>query len=297
MIPTHHRISYALAATVLIGTTVAPFSQAEEAPRPTGTVSWPIKATFLNYVQGPIARGVITADNGAKKKTNSSGSTIGFDLPVNPAGITLDEQGNGTIELDGALTFLGHKDHYKEGEWGLNLTYSDMKVEIVDTTAKFVADYVVVGGLPESDPDQRSEADDAVIATYTLPQKITPGKNYKATTSRGELADGGVASLLAYELGKEIEPIALDLKYSDSGDPAPAQDSSADTEKSSKPSIDWKNLSSTDDDSLLAKLTNGVAVLLGIAGIVMAVGALIQGFADIFNIHPPEIKLPPLPKF
>ncbi|MCP1387688.1 HtaA domain-containing protein [Corynebacterium sp. TA-R-1] len=189
-----------------------------------GSVTWPIKASFLRYVQG-IAGGEIHTANGTKAITDAKGKVTNFEFPVNPQG-TVVGQDRTVIDLEGSLHFYGHAGLGKGGTWGLNLRYDDLKILVTGSTqATLTADYIVEGGLPGARAE-RKIADDAALATFTLPRPITAAADdgYTAEVTP-TLAAGGAASLLNYSEGTTLDDgrlnIALEF-HPEGGAPTPA---------------------------------------------------------------------------
>jgi hypothetical protein len=118
-----------LAALTMVGIT----SAAQAAPTDTtgATITWNIRDSWVNYINGPIAAGEIQTTG------NATGS------PANPftwSGAT------GTVEEDpdaaltaavaatGGVTFHGHMGHVVDGEWALDMTISDPQITIQGDT-------------------------------------------------------------------------------------------------------------------------------------------------------------------
>lgn len=202
------------ATTVVLSALITPVANAEtpvgSGVEASGTVTWPIKASFLRYVQG-IAGGEIHTAGGTKATTDTKGKVTGFEFPVNPRS-TVVEQDRTVVDLEGSLHFYGHAGLGKGGTWGLNLRYDDLKILVTEsTTAAITADYIVEGGLPGARAE-RKVADDATLATFTLPRPITAtvGGGYTAEVTP-TLAAGGAASLLNYDEGTTLNDGRLNL--------------------------------------------------------------------------------------
>lgn len=260
----------ALAASVL---TVAPLAAtaAESAPVvQSGSVNWPLKSSFLNYVQG-FARGEINVSDGATK-TPATGKTTGFDLPVNAAKSKLDAQGNGTINLDGKIQFYGHKGLGPNRGWGLDLSYEDFKVQVDGKKVTFTADYEANGELPGGKKAAVPKADDAVIAVYELENPITPvaGAEVTGKTKEGRLGKGGFDSLISYSETYKPEADAFNytLKFGEKQNSAPTSPATTTAPKPSDPTT-TQPAPTTESGS---SLSTG-----SIIGIVIAAIALIGG--------------------
>lgn len=258
----------ATAAAVMFSGVVVPHATANESPVPPvaeGTVNWPIKDSFLRYIQG-FAEGEIHTGDGVTAVKGAS-RIENFEFPVDAENSQIDAQGNGVIDLDGWLQFYGHKGLAEDGGWGLDLKYDDLKVVITDgIKAQLTADYEVKGGLPGRDePAGPTSMDDAVIVSFELTEPLVPSENKRFNLNGMEpvLEQGGADSLLAYELHDVMEDGLIDiaLKYGElpppvqPADPAGSSGSSDNGSGSSKPS----------PAVIITGAIAGVAVVMGLA--------------------------------
>lgn len=294
----------ATAATLTVASFVAPASAAaqdsETQPRITsGTVQWPIKASYLDYIQG-FAEGRILTSQGVVPLKNGKQKVTNLRFPVNAEKSHVDGNGNGVIQLDGELQFYGHMSIPVEGKWGLDLNYKDFKIVVTNgTDAKITADYHVQGGLPNEEP-KNEKVDDAELTRFTLPKKISGG-TYRARVESMTLSDGGYNSLLAYNQNLEFQDAPLNITLNSAGQTAGSSGSSSESSAdagdatSSVEDFDAKlaELSSTEKGSLLERIITGVAILLAVSGLTVALAGIAKGMGDILGFQPP--KLPPLP--
>ena len=227
------------AAAVTAGVFVAPHAGAQESPINaagsvqnlaqeellkagdvrSGTVSWPIKDSYLAYLQGTTARGKITVSDGVSAKVGKDNKVTGFNFPVDPKASNLNKDGDGTIALLGSIEFLAHEG-FKE--WGLDLSYSNFKIKIEDgTKASIIADYKVKGGMFGRDVQDRSEKQ-VVLATFDLGRKLDIGAGTSDNLSGliPTLQKGGADSLLNFPVGKVLDDgrVNLSLNFAKDGD-------------------------------------------------------------------------------
>ncbi|WP_083986214.1 HtaA domain-containing protein [Corynebacterium renale] len=118
---------------------VAPAGATEAGPYVTGEFSWLIKQSFIKHLKSPIAGGTFRGQGGAAVKDG----TLVF--PVNSAESHIDASGNGTINLDGSAHLTAYKGFARGGGYGLDLTYSDLKIQVQGTSATLIGDYTMAG--------------------------------------------------------------------------------------------------------------------------------------------------------
>ncbi|SCE56556.1 HtaA domain-containing protein [Streptomyces sp. OspMP-M43] len=95
-----------------------------------GTLNWGVKEKFRSYVVGPIARGKVETSGGATTAGDVyrfSGATGHLDADKN----TLN------AAFQGQVRFLGHE---KAGAYELDLSLSNLKVDVKGTSGKLVVD-------------------------------------------------------------------------------------------------------------------------------------------------------------
>ena len=217
-------------ATALAATsTLSPVATAEEtAPVPvveSGYVSWSIKDSFLRYLQGPIAKGSVTASEGLETIKNDKDKITNFKFPVDAKKTSINADGVGTIDLDGAIHFLGHKGYGNKDAYGLDVTLSDFKVKLTEKEAVITVDYLSKGWNPgENKPFEDQKGDDVEFAKLPLTAPIKPAVNQTVTSEsgNGSLAKGGVEAMMGfYEEGIEMAPASFNVKF---GEPVKPKD-------------------------------------------------------------------------
>lgn len=295
----HSRLAALAVASVLtFGTVAAPAAPAQEvaptaptaptdgvpiakpAPVASGEMTWPIKESFLNYVQG-FAGGLITVSDGAKAVTD--GTTVkGFSLPVDPQRTDLDKSGHGLIALQGSLQFQAHAGLGPKGAWGMDLTYSNLRVDITEQVTAIMADYEVKGGLPGKTV-KAPKRENVAIAVFDTrdPFAFDAGATKTWENRIPTLTQAGEDSLLNYKKGTELTdgPVNLSVTFSTDGEPGATPD------KAEPQTFDY-----SDGSSLNKKTLIGAGVGLGlVVALLAAVGAWFQGLI-------PGLPAPQLPK-
>ena len=217
-------------ATALAATsTLSPVATAEEtAPVPvveSGYVSWSIKDSFLRYLQGPIAKGSVTASDGLETIKNDKDKITNFKFPVDAKKTSINADGVGTIDLDGAIHFLGHKGYGNKDAYGLDVKLWDFKVKLTEKEAVITVDYLSKGWNPgENKPFEDQKGDDVEFAKLPLTAPIKPAVNQTVTSEsgNGSLTKGGVEAMMGfYEEGIEMAPASFNVKF---GEPVKPKD-------------------------------------------------------------------------
>ena len=193
-------------ATALAATsTLTPFASAEESqPAPSvqsGYVTWSIKDSFLRYIQGPIAKDTVDATDGLETVKDGKGKITNLKFPVDTKNTSINAAGVGTIDLDGAVHFLGHKGHGPEGGYGLDVALSDFKVKVTEKEAIVTVDYLSKGSNPDGEPLEDRKGNDVEFAKLPLTTPIKPAANQSVTSTseKGRLLQGGLDAFIFYE--------------------------------------------------------------------------------------------------
>ena len=124
---------------VALGAVTAPVASADEAPATvpaveSGQLNWPIKESFIHHVDtNPLAKGIINTTDGAEKVGKD------FTFPVDAAHTTVDAEGNGTIGTQGSVQIQGYPGFGPNGSYGVDLTFSDIKVEVAGQNATILS--------------------------------------------------------------------------------------------------------------------------------------------------------------
>ncbi|MFS0216609.1 HtaA domain-containing protein [Corynebacterium striatum] len=183
-------ISVLTATTLVAGALAVPTATAAQIPAlASGELNWPIKESFISYVQKPFAKGKIEATDGAVL----AGKT--FKLPVNASASKVDAKGNGTIDTNGSLHFQAHPGLGPNGKFGLDMTFSDIKVVVSGTDATITADVKATGTKgPSSKEALETNLDDAKISTFKLSEAIVPAAEKTYTTKGAQTSITQVGS-------------------------------------------------------------------------------------------------------
>ena len=200
---------------VALGAVTAPVASADEAPADvpaveSGQLNWPIKESFIHHVDtNPLAKGIINTTDGAEKVGKD------FTFPVDAAYTTLDAEGNGTIGTQGSVQIQGYPGFGPNGSYGVDLTFSDIKVEVAGQNATITADYKLTGASgPLKNKPVELSGDDAAISTFTLTESLVPetGKSYATTDAPTSLTQTGSDIFLGkYPVGQPLDDANSDL--------------------------------------------------------------------------------------
>lgn len=274
-------------------------------------LDWNLKRSFSNYLTGPIAQGKVEVTepgdlnnfggfleyNPPTQRFQSSEVPLKYGFKFNPANSKLDANGKGVLAFDGAVRWTGHKAHAPEGQdYGLDIQFSDVKVHVDGTAGEISVDYWLRGTNITGDESALNErGDDAVFATFTLPEAITPaaGKTFN-TSPDGVTKDSGVKTTLTEEGAKKImigfyEPIQyddalFDLSVTFAGAaagvptlpaPQPTPTSTPSPAPSESMASSSQELSSTDKGSPAERITTSVTLViagLGLLGVLSGFG-------------------------
>lgn len=256
-----HRLSASTVALALAASAItvpSAFAADTEAPATlaSGAVNWSIKESFNKYVKMPFAQGSITTDGEIVENDNS------FDFAVNPEQSELDSDGNGFLQLSGAI-------HYEAHEGQLDLKYSDIKIQIENgTEATITADYDLQGALPGQEASNES-VQDAEISSFELNEALIPEfeKVYEQSGLKTSFLQGAADSLLNYPTGPvEDGDVDLTVTFAEKaeGQPTPQP----------KPNTPDANPAQSSD--LDASSKGGI--IAAIIAIVAAIGAAVGGF-------------------
>jgi hypothetical protein len=159
----------------------------------TGSLTWGVRESFRNYVQGPIARGNIALGGGAA--ANRDGT---FQFPA-AAGATRT-----AAAFTGTVRFTGH-----DGQ--MDMTIANPRVEISGTTGTLFVDVL----SPTPSEGQAGEQRNVAFATLDL-SRVRPVESAgsvswsnvpAALTEAGSRAFGG-----NYRAGQAFDPISFTLR-------------------------------------------------------------------------------------
>lgn len=242
-----------------------------------GTFAWPIKTSFMEHLAGPIAAGRWTTTDGATYKDNQ------LLFRVNVAETTLDADGNGTIVLDGSAHIVAYTGLGAGGSAGLDLTYSDLKLQVQGTKVELVGDYVLSGGDPGDKGKQVDrDGDDDVLVTFTLDAPIAVGADVSAQDRPATAGAGLEGSLLRYKEGQILEggDVDLVLDFADGKDAGGVVEGGHKSTGLAQASAQLGTLSSEDPSR-----GGGIGILAGglIAGVVALVGTAVAGMPLVLD--------------
>lgn len=161
-----------------------------------GNLDWGVKASFRSYVTSPVAAGKIETADGA----TASGDAYRFP------------KGSGTYTADtkalnagfaGSVRFLGHKEN---GEYSLDLKFSDLKVAVKGTTGTLTADV----SSKDRETGKVSRYDDLAVATLSAVAPKADGKVVTVSAAKAALtADGAKAFGGFYQAGAALDPVTV----------------------------------------------------------------------------------------
>ncbi len=231
--PTRRSVAITVVVGLVLGaiglTGTAPASAAPGPVFPTGTASWGLRDSFRWYLALDFHDGEVLTTGGvtwldAPLSANPSyvAGKGPFSYPV--SGGTYDPATNkGTIELGGTLQTRAHPSTVDPGEWVMDTTYSDLKIDIDGSSGTIRADmtfrpFVTASSNIPAPPFQTAE--DVAFGTVDLSgQNLVPDQNGAYTITAAPVK--GVAStmqLVGWNLfyqseydgaGVELSPLTL----------------------------------------------------------------------------------------
>ncbi|MFE9927086.1 HtaA domain-containing protein [Streptomyces sp. NPDC005774] len=169
-----------------------------------GTLGWGVKESFRSYVVGPIAKGEVTASDGASQASGNGAFTF-----TDASGTYDTDEDTLNASFEGAVNFKGHEE--SGGEYGLDLTLTDLKATLDGGTGKLSADFDSLG----------EKSEDVVLATLKAKSSALTAKDdviivndVAATlTEAGAKAFGDF-----YTAGTALDPVSLSVALSDDAD-------------------------------------------------------------------------------
>lgn len=277
-----------LAATAVASTSLlAPAAFAAAPEVQAGAATWNIKESFLRYVQTPFVGSTITTTDGAEK-VEKDGKLVDFKLPVNTKDTALNDKGEGTIDLDGAISIVGHKG-------AMDIQMSDFKIVINGNTGHLQADYTRKGSMPGSEPTT-STGDDKPIVEFEVKEAPKPvaGSKKELVFTPTKMTEFGVDIFgTSYEVGKPIEDskVAVNLEFKAA--PKPTTEAPKPSSEAPKPSSEAPKPSSEapkpSQEAPKPENQKGDALSPGaIAGIVIGILVIVGGLA--FAATLPEVQ-------
>nr|WP_246400976.1 HtaA domain-containing protein [Jiangella mangrovi] len=178
------------------GTTVAAVVDRDEAPVGAGTLDWGVKASFRNYITGPIAHGSIEVRDPASE--NADG-TYRF----------ADGTGDATaLSFGGEVYFSGH-------DMGagplLELTITDPRVQVASATDGVLVADVVSKSLASGELVTYDDVELAALDFTGHPVTETDGVVAAADVPATLTEDGVAAFADFYAAGTELDPVTFSV--------------------------------------------------------------------------------------
>lgn len=173
---------------------------AEQPATKDGYVTWNMKRSFWKHLEGPLAKAEFTTTGGAYKSDDS------FVFPIDTDGSKIGADGSGTLKLDGTATVRAYKGLGKDGAWGLDVTYSNLRVEFKNNKATLYADFTMSGrGGQGQGRFVEDQGTNMAMVDFILPGAIKPGTDFKAQNRSTVARDGLEKSLLNYKNGQKLD--------------------------------------------------------------------------------------------
>ncbi len=165
-----------------------------------GRLGWGVKQSFRAYVVGPVAKGEVTASDGATQATGNgtftfTGATGTYDTDAD----TLK------AGFKGAVNFKGHEEN---GTYGLDLTLTDVKATLTDGTGELSADVTSLG----------ESSQDVVLAELKAKSPDLTAKNDVITVNgvTATLTEAGAKAFGDfYPAGTALDPVDVSIAVSD----------------------------------------------------------------------------------
>lgn len=165
-----------VASGAALGAAVPAQAQVGEA-----TLSWGVKQSFVNYINGPIAHGSITAT------ASTVSSTAPFSWTAGTSTVDADAA-SGTASFPGGIHFVGH-----EGQ--LDLTISDPRITLTGTASATLYADVVSKSLSSGSFET---FDDIPFATLALPAVSKTASEATWTNVAATLTAQGAAAFAGF---------------------------------------------------------------------------------------------------
>ncbi|MEF9903413.1 HtaA domain-containing protein [Streptomyces sp. P9-A2] len=168
-----------------------------------GTLGWGVKESFRSYVVGPIAKGKVTASDGASQASGNGAFTF-----TDASGAYDTDAGTLDASFAGAVNFKGHE---KGGEYSLDLTLTDLKATLDGGTGKLSADVDKLG----------EKSQDVVLATLKAKSSALTAKDDVITVDdvAATLTEAGAKAFGDfYTAGTALDPVDLSVALSDDAD-------------------------------------------------------------------------------
>lgn len=169
-----------------------------------GLFVWPISKGFLNQAVN-VGKGQVTTSGGARWNAE----TLKVSFPVTS---TTRSGNTRTFALDGSAQIQGYKNAGGFDGWAVDVTYSDLKIEVQGTDATLIGDYRLTGVANKTFDPVGAEGDNEPLVTFTLNDAVAPPKPI-AEENRTTFSDTGLEkSLMHYPKGTELKDSGADLR-------------------------------------------------------------------------------------
>ncbi|MEE1827778.1 HtaA domain-containing protein [Streptomyces sp. BE20] len=160
----------------------------------TGSLDWGVKASFRNYVTGPVGQGAVELTGGAT--TNADGT---FHFGLVSAAYDMSTHALSS-SFTGGVRFTAH-------HGALDVALSDLRITTAGTAGTLTADTASKESMGATEVTRR---DDVPLVTFTVARDTTNGVPAAAKlTEQGAKAFAGF-----YQAGSDMDPLALLLKQS-----------------------------------------------------------------------------------
>lgn len=168
-------------------------------------ITWGIRTSFRNYINGPIARGSITAIGGA------SSDSAGVVTWSNDTGSVKDADSlSGRVSFTGGVSYRGHAGDQYEGGYGLNVDLTNPTIEFEETAAGVTGVLYIdafanpYGGATGIDRKQ------VPFANLTFSDDFALEGDRLSGTATATLHEDGVNAFIGfYDAGSQLDPITF----------------------------------------------------------------------------------------
>ncbi|WP_026127903.1 HtaA domain-containing protein [Nocardiopsis lucentensis] len=174
-----------------------------------GRADWGVRESFRTYIEGDIAQGSISTEDGAARNDDGTFAFSGGEGEVDLAAATAD------LDFEGTVLFEGHA--YEEGDPLLHMTVTDPRVVIDGASGVLYADVV----SKSLDDEELIAYDDVAFADldlsgveYTLAEDVLTWDAIPAALT----AEGVPAFADFYAEGEELDPVTLTVGVSEDAD-------------------------------------------------------------------------------
>ena len=168
-------------------------------------ISWGIRSSFRNYINGPIARGSITPVGGA------AADNSGILTWASGSGSLDDAEAlSGRVSFTGGVSYRGHAGDQYEGGFGLNVDLTNPTIEFQETAAGVTGVLYIdafanpYGGSVGIDEKQ------VPFANLTFSDDFAIEGDQLSGSATATLHQDGVEAFIGfYEAGSELDPITF----------------------------------------------------------------------------------------